>query len=1164
MKKINLLIAGLALGWLSSAAGARMARAEEATLWQIGQFDDSSEEFGTSFSVTPTSVPQDAVYRVGVSDWKKDWPGFHPGSANGQAGGREHPFTVIFSLDELPRGLYTLTVSTLHYTPRRPNLRVDLNGKQGLFYFRPRVSYDRGNFPVAFIPHYAFQKLDIGLSPAYFKKGDNRLVLTSVDDPTEPDQAIGSAAPGVSGIYYDALRLTQDKAKKFAAGEIRVSVTPTVFYRQRAGSLVELVEVIVGLNQKVASGQVSLEMNGRRDTGHFSAATDFGEQRVELEVPEWSGPANALLRVKAWSARTSRVVLEPQRKWTVFVAPHVHLDVGYTDYQGKVAEIQPRLISQAAELIRGNADFRFSIDGSWSVEQFLQSRSKEKQNELLELVRAGKLAVPAQYFNLLTGYASLETLFRSLYYSKALARQYGIPFEFANITDVPSYSGSYPSVLASAGVKYFAAAGNNWRAPFLLYGLWNEKSPFWWVGPDGKKVLCWYSRHYMQVQSLFGLPPRMAAIRDSLPVFLQAYSRPDYKPDVVLIHGTQVENTELYPEQATFAREWNTEYAYPRLRYATFGEFLKFLDEQYGSKLETYRGDGGPYWEDGVASDATFVAEDRRNQNRALTAETLSTLTYLLNPESHAPKNLVDDVWRNILLFAEHTWGAWISMSMPDHAQTVKQLEVKDHYVTEARLKIDELLERAMSRLAEQIHVPSSTLVVFNSLNWRRNDLVELDLLGEDAAIQDLSTKQNVSYEVLSRKQGYLRVRFLGEDLPPVGYKCFAIRYGGRRNTAPASPGITRESVIENAFYRLTLDPASGAVSSIYDQELKREIVDGRSPYKFNQYLYVTGGDGQTQIMRPIKAWPVAELTLHPATGGAILGVSKTPFGHSIRLRSSAPNTPSVQTEILLFDKEKKIEFLNRVEKQAVLNKEGVYFAFPVAVENPEFVYAIQTGWVNPARDLLRGASLEWFNVQHWMAVRDPQLTVGVLPLDVPLASFGDVNRGLWPAEFRPKSSTIFSYVMNNYWDTNYRASQGGPGVFRYVVTSGRSFEAEALARLGWNHMRPVEINLVMGQEKVGNPPRRLPPEGASFLEVDQPNVVLLTWKRAEDGQGTILRLYETGGRETATTLRFLHRRLQAASLCNAVEDNIRSLSTEDSSLRVNLHAHEVVTLRVQ
>jgi len=125
-------------------------------------------------------------------------------------------------------------------------------------------------------------------------------------------------------------------------------------------------------------------------------------------------------------------------------------------------------------------------------------------------------------------------------------------------------------------------------------------------------------------------------------------------------------------------------------------------------------------------------------------------------------------------------------------------------------------------------------------------------------------------------------------------------------------------------------------------------------------------------------------------------------------------NTPEIETEALLFDNEKKIEFINRVRKDAVTAKEGVYFAFPVAASARQFAHATQEGWLDPARDLLQGASLEWFTVQYWMAARDNQLTVAIVPLDAPLASFGDINRGAWPSEFHPKSSTVFSYVMNN------------------------------------------------------------------------------------------------------------------------------------------------------
>jgi alpha-mannosidase len=112
--------------------------------------------------------------------------------------------------------------------------------------------------------------------------------------------------------------------------------------------------------------------------------------------------------------------------------------------------------------------------------------------------------------------------------------------------------------------------------------------------------------------------------------------------------------------------------------------------------------------------------------------------------------------------------------------------------------------------------------------------------------------------------------------------------------------------------------------------------------------------------------------------------------------------------------------------------------------------------------------------------------------------------------------------------------------------------------------LRPVELNYVTFQDKMGNPDRPLPAEGASFLQIDQPNVVLVTWKQAEDGNGTILRLLETAGHDTTAAIRFEHLTVDAAKLCNAVEDDLKDLRVEGNTLRVNLRANEVVTVRVQ
>lgn len=109
----------------------------------------------------------------------------------------------------------------------------------------------------------------------------------------------------------------------------------------------------------------------------------------------------------------------------------------------------------------------------------------------------------------------------------------------------------------------------------------------------------------------------------------------------------------------------------------------------------------------------------------------------------------------------------------------------------------------------------------------------------------DRATNQAVPFEQLpvasaragTRGGGGRRIRFLATDVPAVGYKCYTIRQA--KTDVP--PRSRADSAVENAYYRITLDPGTGAVASLFDKELNRELVDASSPYRFNQYLLATG-----------------------------------------------------------------------------------------------------------------------------------------------------------------------------------------------------------------------------------------------------------------------------------------------------------------------------------
>ena len=891
--------------------------------------------------------------------------------------------------------------------------------------------------------------------------GQNTLVLTALDNAQD--------GPGDSGLAYDALTLTDNPAQK-SSSTPGMSAQPSIYYVQKNGGLDEMTRVTVTLPARAQRGSVRLTIGKQDYTAQLSSSPGFGEQRFMFPVPEWSGtePATLMLRVNGKTYRQS-VSLLAKRKWSLYLVPHEHLDVGFTDYRGKVAEVHDRNIDGLLTDLAAHPQMRWSIDGSWIAQHYLATRKPAAQQEFLRLVREGKIGVPAEYANLLTGYASLEELIRSTFYTYSLHQKAGIPFDYANITDVPSYTWSYPSILHALGIRYFAAASNNDRAPILLWGRWNTLSPFWWAGPDGSKVLMSYSRQYSQLAFLCQLPPQMAACAESLPVFLQSYETPSYKPDAALIYGSQVENTDILPGTTAFVKEWNAQHAYPKFILSTFPDYFRYIDGRFGIELPTITGDGGPYWEDGVGTDARTVAIGRIAQQRALSAEKLSTLGAYTQKDVAGEQGLIRQMWQNLILFSEHTFTSWGGYDRPHSDESRRQQFTKNQFVMNARQEINSIVDQSMSQIADQIRIPAPAIVVFNPLSWRRSGLVETDL-DDGMEIKEYPSMEIVPYEVLRRGNGYNRIRFMALNVPAMGYQCYAMAPApSKAASAPADAGaLPLSNTLENAYYRVRFDPASGALSSIYDKQLGKELVNTAAPYHMNQYLYVSGGEG-TQIVYLDKMRPEAKLAITPSGAGRVTSIRKTPYGLIMTYETQGLEAPRITVNVMLFDHQKKIEFVDHIQKQPVTRKEAVYFAFPFAIAHPEFDYEIQNGWVDPAQNILKGGSLDWFTVRHWVRVSGAEFSAAVVPVNAPLVSRGH-HRGTWPKKFTPKSATVFSYVMNNYWHTNFFRVQAGKYTFRYILTSGQHLSPVALARLGRASMTPMEVRQVISNDKNGNP----------------------------------------------------------------------------------------------
>ncbi len=444
----------------------------------------------------------------------------------------------------------------------------------------------------------------------------------------------------------------------------------------------------------------------------------FGHNEVYLPVRETQQSQTVEVALKAGSRELkASAQLQPTRKWRVYIVPTVHTDIGYTDLQDRVAALHASNTMQALALVDKYPFFNWDFETYWQLDCFLRAHP-DKAEEVFRRMREGRMGLSAFFGNMLTGLCSHEALNRATIISRNLAKRGGFDVDSVILDDVPSAVGSLPMILANSGIRYFIEGVNTDRAPHATQGLQN---PFYWEGPDGSRVLSHIAGGYAMTG---GLVSSLEQAGERLPQLLASYEKAGYAYDAVLVNGAFGDNQGVAPWLAEVVEKWNAQWEYPKLILGRPSDFFGYIEQNFAAKIPVLRGDFGAWWEDGAASSAHETALCRRAEERAVAAEMLHSLGAVLGGETY-PKKPFADLWRNILLYNEHTWGAAGSISAPKSEQTVKQWEVKSSFARQADEAARELLTSGLAKLAAM--TPKADLLVFNPLSWPRTDLVVMN-----------------------------------------------------------------------------------------------------------------------------------------------------------------------------------------------------------------------------------------------------------------------------------------------------------------------------------------------------------------------------------------------------------------------------------------------------
>ncbi len=270
---------------------------------------------------------------------------------------------------------------------------------------------------------------------------------------------------------------------------------------------------------------------------------------------------------------------------------------------------------------------------------------------------------------------------------------------------------------------------------------------------------------------------------------------------------------------------------------------------------------------------------------------------------------------------------------------------------------------------------------------------------------------------------------------------------------------------IENAHYRVRIDPATGALAEWLDKELGHDFAGTYQGWGIGQYVYervespedrqaLFWGDfsmedfGYGRTDTPWQRWSVSSVTV---------GEPQIAHGRaSITVDVEAPGIRRSRCTYTLESRAKSLAIDWLLDKEHQTGIEAVFVALPFNLGAPQLPRRCQRHPLHAEEDQLAGTVRDWYPIGRWVDVSDGERGVTVTPLDAPLVHMGGITTGKWARTLEPEGPTLMSWALQNHWMVNFKASQGGEIPQRYrLTTHAGACDDVAAARFGAESATP-------------------------------------------------------------------------------------------------------------
>jgi len=788
---------------------------------------------------------------------------------------------------------------------------------------------------------------------------------------------------------------------------------------------------------------------------------------------------------------------------------HTHIDVAWWWTVEQTREKTARSFATVLKFMEEYPEYTF-MSSQPQLYEFLKERYPELYKRVKDrIVEKRWEPEGGMWVESDTNVTSGESLVRQFMYGKRYFKdEFGLDNKVLWLPDVFGYTGALPQIMVKCGIEYFMTTKLAWNQFNKI-----PNDTFLWRGIDGSEILT----HFIttlgvgQDEENFFTTYNGMLHPDSIIGGWNRYQNKNINNDILISYGYGDGGGGPTREMLeTSKRMEKGMIGIPKVRQEFSRKYFDELSDRVSDNPRLQTWEGELYFEYHRGTLTSMGRNKRSNRKIEFQLMDLELLTVLANKK--ILQEDYDYAWKTLLMNQFHDILPGTSI------HEVYEVTKNEYEKIESNLDghITSLLDDLSSDCKESV-------TVFNTTGFYRSDVVLLD----NCSAKALKDDEGRVYPVQQTADG--AVAYL-QDIPSKGWRRFGIADTNSESTAFT---LTGENQLETPFYDVTFDE-NGLVSRLYDKENMREVLQqDKCGNLMRMYedkpIYFDNWD--IDIFYTEKSWDITELSHMEWTE---LG----PVRATLKLERKISNSKVCQY-IRFYADSRRIDFETTVDWKESQHLLKVHF--PVNIHTDEATFDIQFGnltrktHTNTSWDVARFESCG----QKWVDLSEGHYGVSLL---------NDCKYG-----HSVKDSDIGLTLIKSGIEPNPVTDQE-MHTFTYSLYPHKG---------GWRDGGTIEQSYYLNQPAVACNGANNAEKTFSLCSTDAKNVVIETIKSAENGDGTVVRLYESDNSLTNATLTW-NRPFSIVEECNLLEEKIDDVCFDGSEINFTIKPYEIKTFIVR